>query len=87
MKQNYLYKCIDCETVKSVNENLGESTWVLSCKPCGSCVTEHYKINLLVNGGCVMVCPKEKEEENALSFNFLFYMIQKFKMSDLIDQY
>ena len=31
--------------------------------------------------------PKEKEEENALSFNFLFYMIQKFKMSDLIDQY
>ncbi len=29
---------------------------------------------------------KEKEEEDALSFNFLYYMIQKFKMSDLIDQ-
>jgi hypothetical protein len=28
---------------------------------------------------------KEKEEEDALSFNFLYYMIQKFKMSDLID--
>ena len=29
---------------------------------------------------------KEKEEEDALSFNFLYYMFQKFKMSDLIDQ-
>lgn len=29
---------------------------------------------------------KEKDEENALSFNFLYYMFQKFKMSDLIDQ-
>ncbi len=29
---------------------------------------------------------KEKEEEDALSFNFLYYIIQKFKMSDLIDQ-
>jgi hypothetical protein len=29
---------------------------------------------------------KEKEEEDALSFNFLYYMIQKFKLSDLIDQ-
>ncbi len=28
---------------------------------------------------------KEKEEEDALSFNFLYYMFQKFKMSDLID--
>ncbi|NOT75077.1 MAG: hypothetical protein HOP08_09130 [Cyclobacteriaceae bacterium] len=29
---------------------------------------------------------KEKEETDALSFNFLYYFIQKFKMSDLIDQ-
>ena len=29
---------------------------------------------------------REKEEEDALSFNFLYYMIQKFKLSDLIDQ-
>ena len=29
---------------------------------------------------------KEKEEADALNFNFLYYMIQKFKMSDLIDQ-
>lgn len=29
---------------------------------------------------------KEKGEEDALSFNFLYYMIQKFKLSDLIDQ-
>ena len=29
---------------------------------------------------------KEKNEEDALSFNFLYYMIQKFKLSDLIDQ-
>ncbi len=27
-----------------------------------------------------------KDEEDALSFNFLFYMFQKFKMSDWIDQ-
>src|SRR5262245_54568 len=27
-----------------------------------------------------------KGEEDALSFNFLYYMIQKFKLSDLIDQ-
>ena len=29
---------------------------------------------------------KERNEEDALSFNFLYYMIQKFKLSDLIDQ-
>ena len=29
---------------------------------------------------------KEKDEEDALSFNFLYFMFQKFKMSDLIDQ-
>lgn len=29
---------------------------------------------------------KEREGEDALSFNFLYYMFQKFKMSDLIDQ-
>lgn len=29
---------------------------------------------------------KEKEEADALSFNFLYYIIQKYKMSDLIDQ-
>ena len=69
MKQNYLYKCTDCETVKSVSDNLGESTWVLSCKSCGSCVTEHYQIvlSLEFDKGCpysVKVrCTKEKEEE------------------------
>ncbi|HRI77999.1 MAG TPA: hypothetical protein PLR06_00560 [Cyclobacteriaceae bacterium] len=30
---------------------------------------------------------KNKEaEDDALSFNFLYYMLQKFKLSDLIDQ-
>jgi hypothetical protein len=29
---------------------------------------------------------KEKEEADALSFNFIYYIIQKYKMSDLIDQ-
>lgn len=29
---------------------------------------------------------KEKESEDALSFNFLYYMIQKFKLQDLIDE-
>jgi hypothetical protein len=29
--------------------------------------------------------PKEREGEDALSFNFLYYMFQKFKMSDLVD--
>jgi hypothetical protein len=27
-----------------------------------------------------------KEEDDALSFNFLYYIIQKFKISDLIDE-
>jgi hypothetical protein len=27
-----------------------------------------------------------KEEEDALSFNFLYYIIQKFKISDIVDQ-
>ncbi len=27
-----------------------------------------------------------KEDEDALSFNFIYYIIEKFKMSDLIDQ-
>lgn len=29
---------------------------------------------------------KKGEDEDALKFNFLYYMLQKFKMSDLIDQ-
>ena len=29
---------------------------------------------------------KEKDEEDALSYNFIYYMFQKFKMSDWIDQ-
>ena len=30
--------------------------------------------------------PVDKEEDDALSFNFLYYIIQKFKISDLIDE-
>jgi hypothetical protein len=30
--------------------------------------------------------PSAEEEEDALSFNFLYYIIQKFKFSDLIDE-
>lgn len=29
--------------------------------------------------------PAEKEEEDALSFNFLYYIISKFKYSDIVD--
>lgn len=29
---------------------------------------------------------KDKEDEEALKFNFLYYMLQKFKLSDLVDQ-
>jgi hypothetical protein len=29
---------------------------------------------------------KGKDDEDTLSFNFLYYMFQKFKMSDMIDQ-
>ena len=29
---------------------------------------------------------KDRDEDETLSFNFLYYMFQKFKMSDLIDQ-
>ena len=28
----------------------------------------------------------KKDEDDALSFNFIYYIIQKFKMSDLIDE-
>ncbi|MFZ1807032.1 MAG: hypothetical protein WAU36_07425 [Cyclobacteriaceae bacterium] len=28
----------------------------------------------------------EKKEEDALSFNFLYYIIQKYKISDIVDQ-
>ena len=30
--------------------------------------------------------PSTKTEEDALSFNFLYYIIQKFKISDIVDQ-
>lgn len=30
--------------------------------------------------------PITKTEEDALSFNFLYYIIQKFKISDIVDQ-
>jgi len=30
--------------------------------------------------------PQHKSEEDALSFNFLYFIIQKFKISDIIDQ-
>jgi hypothetical protein len=30
--------------------------------------------------------PTGKTEEDALSFNFLYYIIQKFKISDIVDQ-
>jgi len=30
--------------------------------------------------------PATKTEEDALSFNFLYYIIQKFKISDIVDQ-
>lgn len=29
---------------------------------------------------------KKKEDDDVLSFNFLYYIIQKFKMSDIVDQ-
>jgi hypothetical protein len=29
---------------------------------------------------------RDREDEDVLSFNFLYYMLQKFKMSDLVDQ-
>jgi len=32
------------------------------------------------------VKPGNKDEEDALSFNFLYYIIQKFKYPDLLDQ-
>ncbi|HNP07241.1 MAG TPA: hypothetical protein PKN99_06425 [Cyclobacteriaceae bacterium] len=30
--------------------------------------------------------PDGKKEEDALSFNFLYYIIQKYKISDIVDQ-
>ena len=45
MRQNYLYKCVDCQTVKAVSEDYGEQTWgTLSCKACGDIVTQHKQL-------------------------------------------
>ena len=74
MRQNYLYKCTDCQTVKAIEEDQGQSTWALLCRVCGQVVTEHYRLDILDkidkyidNNGeekwkWVVGCPKEKED-------------------------
>ena len=66
MRQNYLYKCTDCQTVKAIEDDLRVSTWALLCRPCGQVVTEHYRIEIGIIGGrsIGLVCPKEKEDDD-----------------------
>ena len=74
MRQNYLYKCTDCQTVKAIEDDLGVSTWALLCKPCGQVVTEHYRLDIMdwlttsskefLHGNWHIGCQKEKEEND-----------------------
>ena len=71
MRQNYLYKCTDCQTVKAIEDNLGQSTWALSCRSCGYVTTEHYRLDVIITSEilksfyiCSVVCPKEKEDND-----------------------
>ena len=75
MKQNYLYKCTDCHTVRAASEDWGTSTWMLSCRACGNTVTEHYLLevnivkdthleNVLLCQKCTVECSKDKEEND-----------------------
>ena len=65
MRQNYLYKCTDCQTVKAIEDDLGVSTWALLCRPCGQVVTEHYRLDVLDG----IMCFKEKEDDDRKSDN------------------
>ena len=74
MRQNYFYKCTDCQTMKSIEDNLGVSTWALLCRPCGQVVTEHYRLDIMHrvtfsnkefhHGNWYIGCPKEKEDND-----------------------
>ena len=70
MKQNYLYKCTDCQTVQAVDEDVGQSTWALSCRACGQVVTEHYLLEFgviykdKIIGKIYSICIKEKEDND-----------------------
>ena len=71
MKQNYLYKCVECYTIKAVDQYYGEQTWgSLSCKACGDVVTCHRQIVMNINmirdriTSIVFVCAKEKEDDS-----------------------
>lgn len=67
MRQNYLYKCTDCQTVKAIEDDLGVSTWALLCRACGQVVTEHYciEIGMSIGGQSIgLVCPREKEDDD-----------------------
>ena len=74
MKQNYLYKCVDCQTVKAVSEDYGEQTWgTLSCKACGDVVTQHRQLVVVKTEfgldkreyDARVFCLKEKEDDLA----------------------
>ena len=68
MRQNYLYKCTDCQTVKAIEDDLGVSTWALLCRPCGQVVTEHYRLDIAAGmfqeSTMIVTCPKEKEDND-----------------------
>ncbi len=45
--------------------------------------------SIAINSGKAKTAKKpasDKKEEDALSFNFLYYIIQKYKISDIVDQ-
>lgn len=82
MLENFIYKCTDCETVKATNEDLGESTWLLSCCSirCQGMVKEHFRLDFTYNyvigkeRNVSIICEKEdisddSEEDNTATID------------------
>jgi hypothetical protein len=64
MNDNFLYKCTDCGTVYATSEDLGESTWLLSCLSirCQGMVKEFFRLDFIPhihNKDVEIVCRKE----------------------------
>lgn len=56
MRFIYLYKCADCDVVKSIKCDYGKITWNVFCRVCYT-TTEHCRI---------MVCGVDNEEERKI---------------------
>lgn len=68
MTYNYLYKCTDCNTVQAHCENIGLSTWLLSCQSirCQGMIKECFRLDISVIAPfdiCPVVLPIVCEKE------------------------